>query len=101
MPPSIARESDQAHHVLALDGWRGLAVIVVLMGHFGADRYVPNVSSFGVDLFFVLSGRLMADILFVETDAASDVLRQTVCARLSDIVCFRIDHRPGVSWHGW
>jgi peptidoglycan/LPS O-acetylase OafA/YrhL len=66
VPPSIARESDQAHHVLALDGWRGLAVIVVLMGHFGADRYVPNVSSFGVDLFFVLSGRLMADILFVK-----------------------------------
>ncbi|MEF0864158.1 MULTISPECIES: acyltransferase family protein [Rhizobium] len=66
MPPSIAREPDQAHHIPALDGWRGLAVIVVLMGHFGADRYLPNFSSFGVDLFFVLSGRLMADILFVK-----------------------------------
>ncbi|WP_245472083.1 acyltransferase family protein [Rhizobium jaguaris] len=66
MPPSIARESDRTHHVLALDGWRGLAVIVVLMGHFGADRYLPGFSSFGVDLFFVLSGRLMAEILFVK-----------------------------------
>jgi peptidoglycan/LPS O-acetylase OafA/YrhL len=36
------------------------------MGHFGADRYLPRVSTFGVDLFFVLSGRLMADILFVK-----------------------------------
>ncbi|MBB4567379.1 acyltransferase family protein [Rhizobium leucaenae] len=66
MPPSIAREPDQVHHIPALDGWRGLAVIMVLMGHFGADRYLPNFSSFGVDLFFVLSGRLMADILFIK-----------------------------------
>nr|WP_082960266.1 acyltransferase [Rhizobium leucaenae] len=66
VPPSIAREPDQVHHIPALDGWRGLAVIMVLMGHFGADRYLPNFSSFGVDLFFVLSGRLMADILFIK-----------------------------------
>ncbi|MGY5806943.1 acyltransferase family protein [Rhizobium sp. LEGMi198b] len=66
MPPSIARESDPAHYIPALDGWRGLAVIMVLMGHFGADVYMPGFSTFGVDLFFVLSGRLMADILFVK-----------------------------------
>ncbi len=35
------------------------------MGHFGGDRHLPHLGSAGVDLFFVLSGRLMADILFV------------------------------------
>ncbi len=35
------------------------------MGHFGGDKYLPGLGSAGVDLFFVLSGRLMAEILFV------------------------------------
>ena len=47
-----------------LDGWRGIAIVSVLIGHF-----IPAVSlagSLGVELFFVLSGRLMASILFEE-----------------------------------
>lgn len=47
-----------------LDGWRGWAVTLVLLGHF-----IPlpgiNLGTFGVELFFVLSGRLMAEILFI------------------------------------
>jgi peptidoglycan/LPS O-acetylase OafA/YrhL len=48
-----------------LDGWRGIAVTMVLISHFAN---VPNFSEgrFGVDLFFVLSGLLMANILFVK-----------------------------------
>ncbi|NLR98434.1 acyltransferase [Rhizobium sp. P38BS-XIX] len=52
-------------HIPALDGWRGFAVMLVLIGHFGGDGYFPNLGSSGVDLFFVLSGRLMAEILFL------------------------------------
>lgn len=52
-------------HIPALDGWRGLAVVLVLVGHFGGDSYLPDLGSAGVDLFFILSGRLMAEILFV------------------------------------
>jgi len=51
-----------------LDGWRGLAIIFVLIGHFGG-YLVPDLvtmGSFGVEFFFVLSGRLMAEILFVQ-----------------------------------
>jgi peptidoglycan/LPS O-acetylase OafA/YrhL len=47
-----------------LDGWRGLAIICVLAGHFLFIKSF-NLGPFGVELFFVLSGRLMADILFV------------------------------------
>ncbi|MBT9386738.1 acyltransferase [Pseudooceanicola sp. CBS1P-1] len=45
-----------------LDGWRGMAVSLVLFGHF-----VPlpgsEIARLGVELFFLLSGRLMAQIL--------------------------------------
>jgi peptidoglycan/LPS O-acetylase OafA/YrhL len=47
-----------------LDGWRGIAIAGVLVDHFaGADHF--NSGRAGVELFFVLSGRLMAQILFV------------------------------------
>ena len=43
-----------------------MAVALVLAGHFGLDEVRPGVSVMGVDFFFVLSGRLMAEILFVQ-----------------------------------
>lgn len=48
-----------------LDGWRGLSIALVLIGHFCP---VPGIDlgRMGVEFFFVLSGRLMAEILFVE-----------------------------------
>ena len=49
----------------SLDGWRGLAVLGVLFDHFVTPR-VLNLGRFGVEMFFVLSGMLMADILFVK-----------------------------------
>ncbi len=57
----------QAVHarLLYLDGWRGLSIALVLIGHF---LPVPgiNLALLGVEFFFVLSGRLMAEILFIE-----------------------------------
>jgi peptidoglycan/LPS O-acetylase OafA/YrhL len=48
-----------------LDGWRGAAILSVLAGHFLFLKTF-SLGPFGVELFFVLSGRLMADILFVK-----------------------------------
>jgi len=50
--------------ILYLDGWRGLAILVVLAGHFVPG--IPQLGGMGVDLFFVLSGRLMSQILIDE-----------------------------------
>ena len=54
-----------AQHSLLLDNWRGWAILFVIAGHFG---HVPgaDVGRVGVELFFVLSGRLMADLLFLK-----------------------------------
>jgi len=50
-------------HLPVLDGWRGCAILLVLIGHFATSRGI-NLGRFGVEFFFVLSGRLMAEILF-------------------------------------
>ncbi|MGE5623134.1 MAG: acyltransferase family protein [Bacillota bacterium] len=55
----------QGPHLSYLDGWRGLAIGFLLIGHF---LPVPgiNLGAVGVDLFFVLSGLFMARLLFIQ-----------------------------------
>lgn len=48
-----------------LDGWRGIAIISVLISHFLPIHGV-NLGRLGVDIFFVLSGMLMSKILFIK-----------------------------------
>jgi peptidoglycan/LPS O-acetylase OafA/YrhL len=51
-------------HIPHLDGWRGLAIVAVMVGHFAGPGF-GWLGSFGVMLFFVLSGRLMCQLLFI------------------------------------
>ena len=60
----MAPRPETEHRIPVLDGWRGLAILGVLIDHFLGAQGI-NLGRFGVELFFVLSGRLMADILFV------------------------------------
>lgn len=58
------------------DGWRGLAILCVLLGHFGNTELIKE-DRLGVDIFFVLSGMLMARLLFEKrTDLKTFYLRR-------------------------
>ncbi len=52
-------------HIPYLDGWRGLAIACLLIGHFFPVPGI-NLGTVGVALFFVLSGLLMARVLFLQ-----------------------------------
>lgn len=51
-------------HLNYLDGWRGMAIVCLLIGHFFPVPGI-NFGAVGVNLFFVLSGLLMTQLLFV------------------------------------
>lgn len=47
------------------DGWRGMAITLLLCGHFFEESFLwIEIGRLGVDSFFVLSGMLMSTILF-------------------------------------
>src|SRR5690606_14913209 len=56
--------------IRALDGLRGMAVLLVVLFH--ADEAVPG-GSYGVTIFFVLSGYLITRLLAAERDATGRV----------------------------
>lgn len=58
-------------HLPYLDGWRGLAIIGVLISHFDILP-VDWMGQFGVQLFFVLSGYLMGELLFIKNVRLAD-----------------------------
>ena len=53
-----------------LDGWRGLAILLVLEGHF-LSILPLNTGRLGVDVFFCLSGFLMSGLLFIKQQPLS------------------------------
>ncbi len=56
-------QQQESSRIGYLDGWRGIAILLVLWGHFLPIKGM-ELGTLGVDFFFVLSGRLMAEILY-------------------------------------
>jgi peptidoglycan/LPS O-acetylase OafA/YrhL len=78
-----------------LDGWRGLAILLVLVAHFW-DIRVPVIGRMGVDLFFVLSGLLMSHILFEKRMPIGKFYRRRISRILPVFLLF-----VSAVWIGW
>lgn len=64
--------NDAMNHVPYLDGWRGVAIAGVLVCHFFPHSSAGWLGEFGVQLFFVLSGYLISDLLFLKKVSLKD-----------------------------
>ncbi len=53
----------------ALDVLRGIAILIVVVHHYVPEQFKPPLFWSGVDLFFVLSGFLITDILLKNVEA--------------------------------
>lgn len=82
--------------LLYLDGWRGLAISMVLLQHFFWMHRLPDLGRFGVDLFFVLSGLLMSRILFEQRMPIGKFYRRRI-SRIAPVFLLFV----AVCWVGW
>lgn len=74
------------HHEY-LDGWRGSAIAFLLIGHFFPVPGI-NLGHIGVNLFFVLSGLLMARLLFVRRVPLGQFYRRRIARVFPAAYCF-------------
>jgi peptidoglycan/LPS O-acetylase OafA/YrhL len=79
------------------DGWRGLAIALVLCGHFYDIKWLWE-DRMGVDIFFVLSGMLMSKILFEKRLSLRDFYIRRL-SRIFPALILYIAFIHGVSWH--
>ncbi len=70
-----------------LDGWRGLAILLVLVGHFTFSGWIWE-ERMGVDVFFVLSGLLISKILFIDRIGLKDFYVRRVSRVIPALVVF-------------
>ena len=77
----------QNNHLPYLDGWRGLAIAFLLVGHFFPVRGI-DLGAFGVNLFFVLSGLLMARILFIDKVPIATFYRRRISRIFPGVFAF-------------
>lgn len=59
--PRPLAERGGSFHIPSLDGIRAVAVLIVMVAHFGFDKLVPG--GYGVTVFFFLSGYLITTLM--------------------------------------
>ncbi|MDI4631680.1 acyltransferase [Pelomonas sp. V22] len=77
LPLALIPQQETRPHLDYLDGWRGLAIALLLAGHFFPVDGI-NLGALGVNFFFVLSGWLMTRLLFVQQTPLATFYRRRI-----------------------
>jgi len=95
---SIAKTtvSERSQRIGNWDGWRGIAIMLVLCGHFYNIPWLWE-DRLGVDVFFVLSGMLMSIILFEKRLSLRDFYIRRL-SRIYPALILYVFVVFGVSW---
>jgi peptidoglycan/LPS O-acetylase OafA/YrhL len=71
--------------IATLDGWRGIAILLVVVEHAGWEKFEhrlwAGLGSLGVDIFFVLSGYIITARLLEELEATATIGLRSFYAR--------------------
>jgi peptidoglycan/LPS O-acetylase OafA/YrhL len=63
----MVQPADQSTgRILALDGWRGISAVMVVVGHLVRTRYSDTISATGVLIFFAISGFIITKLAIGE-----------------------------------
>jgi peptidoglycan/LPS O-acetylase OafA/YrhL len=81
---AMSPASTRMGHVPVLDGFRALAIIIVMIAHAGAGNVIPG--GFGVTIFFFLSGYLITSLMRAEAARSGSINLQDFYLRR----CIRI-----------
>jgi len=84
---SQATVTEGSERVGNWDGWRGIAIVLVLCGHFYNIEWLWE-DRFGVDVFFVLSGMLMSIILFEKRLSLRDFYIRRLSRIYPALICY-------------
>ncbi len=66
MKSSLISPKAEFGYIPGLDGMRAIAVLIVMVAHFGLSHIIPG--GFGVTVFFFISGFLITRLLLAETE---------------------------------
>jgi peptidoglycan/LPS O-acetylase OafA/YrhL len=103
----LEQSLDRPNHLLVLDGWRGISILVVLAGHmlpFGPKILQLNdtIAAAGMSLFFILSGFLIVSMLHRNDNVVSFLARRfcriVPLAWVYLIFVLMINHADWAAW---
>jgi len=99
MTANTAEKNNSANRISTWDGWRGLAISLVLCGHFLDIEWLWE-DRMGVDVFFVLSGMLMSTILFDKGISLKDFYIRRLSRVYPVLICYVVFIYSVASFYG-
>ena len=98
----IGIPEERAKRLPALDGWRAIAIVMVMAVHAGRGNPILEYGNYGVEVFFAISGLLITKLLLQEFDSTGTIsLRSFYIRRAFRILPLVIVFLSVVGALGW